>query len=133
MKDSLSILLVEDDPDDIELLQEALNMNNVAFDMSTIRQGDHVLTYLEQCSTFPDLLVLDLNLPKMSGREILQRIKSSPAFMHIPVVIFTTSSSVTDMNECMAMNADRFITKPSSVEGYNLAIRTMLSLATTAF
>src|ERR1700755_165851 len=98
---AISILLVEDDPDDIELMQEALKDNNIEFNMQSISQGDHVLPHLQLSKNFPEIIVLDLNLPKLHGREVLIRLKESEKFKDIPVVILTTSSSLKEKEFCL--------------------------------
>jgi CheY-like chemotaxis protein len=126
----LTILLVEDDQDDIDLMQDSLKDNQVHFAMEVIKQGDKVIPYLETCKIFPDVILLDLNLPKMHGREILERIKSSPHFQKIPVAILTTSSAREDMHYCLKAGANKFLTKPSTVEGFNETISIILEIAT---
>ena len=70
-----------------------LRDNGVHFNMDVVRQGDKVIPFLKMCKNFPNVILLDLNLPKMHGREVLSRIKLSEEFKHIPVAILTTSSS----------------------------------------
>ena len=114
-----SILLVEDDPDDVELMIQALHDNNVPYRMETISQGDKVVPHLERCEKLPDVVVLDLNLPKLHGREILSRLKALPRLQRLPVVILTTASSQQERDQCLRLGADLFITKPSTVKGFN--------------
>jgi CheY-like chemotaxis protein len=114
-----SILLVEDDPDDVELMIQALHDNDVPYHMETISQGDKVVPHLEQCEKLPDIVVLDLNLPKLHGREILTRLKAQPRLQSLPVVILTTASSQPERDQCLQLGADLFITKPSTVKGFN--------------
>lgn len=114
-----SILLVEDDPDDVELMIQALHDNDVAYRMETISQGDKVVPHLECCESLPDIVVLDLNLPKLHGREILSRLKALPQLRALPVVILTTASSQQERDQCLRLGADLFITKPSTVKGFN--------------
>jgi CheY-like chemotaxis protein len=97
--------------------------------MEVIKQGDKVIPYLELCKNFPDIILLDLNLPKMHGREILERIKSTPDFKNIPVAILTTSSSREDIQFCLKAGANAFLTKPSTVEGFDETIHAILDLA----
>ncbi len=125
----LNILLVEDDPDDVELLLEALHDNGVEFSMEAIKESDKVLSYLEACNNFPDIIVLDLNLPKMHGREVLLSLKAS-RFSHIPVVILTTSSSKEDMEFCLKSGADKFLSKPATVDGFNQTVVAITQIAT---
>ncbi len=125
----LGILLVEDDPDDIELMQEALVDNRIPYQMETISQGDRVLSYLESCKNFPDIVILDLNLPKLHGREVLTKIKTSSQLRNIPVVILTTSSSPVEKEFCIKAGASSFITKPSTVDGFNATVAEIVNIA----
>ncbi|WP_331980350.1 response regulator [Ohtaekwangia sp.] len=124
----MNILLVEDDPDDVELLLEALHDNNVEFRMESIKEGDKVLPYLELCKILPDIIILDLNLPKMHGREVLISLKTS-RFSIIPVVILTTSSSRDDIDFCLKSGADKYISKPSTLDGFNRTVSMIAEIA----
>ena len=126
---ALKILLVEDDQDDVELMEDALRDNEIDFHMEVVRQGDKVIPYLQTCKNFPNVILLDLNLPKMHGREILSRIKLSTEFKHIPVAILTTSSSQAEKEFCISAGAAQFLTKPSTVEGFNKTIKAILKIA----
>jgi len=126
---AISILLIEDDPDDIELMQEALMDNNIEYKLETINQGDRVVGYLELCKKFPDIIILDLNLPKLHGREVLTRLKQSEMFRNIPVVILTTSSSPVEKEYCLRVGASSFITKPSTVDGFNETVSEIVNIA----
>jgi CheY-like chemotaxis protein len=125
---SLSLLLVEDDPDDIELMNEALKDAQIVYSIQTISQGDKVLPYLELCKKFPDIIILDLNLPKLHGRDVLRLIKTSERFKIIPVAILTTASSQNEKDYCLKEGANKFLTKPSTVEGFNQTINTILNI-----
>ena len=129
MASPLNILLVEDDQDDVELMQDALRDNDIQFTMEIVRQGDKVLPYLKTCKNLPNVILLDLNLPKMHGREVLSRIKLSEDFKQIPVVILTTSSSQAEKEFCLSAGASQFLTKPSTVEGFNKTIDTIMKIA----
>lgn len=125
----LNILLVEDDPDDVELMQDALRDKGIQFEMDVISQGDKVLPRLQSCKRFPNIILLDLNLPKMHGREVLSRIKLSDDYRHIPIAILTTSSSQSEREFCLSAGASHFLTKPSTVDGFNQTIETILKIA----
>ena len=127
--DPLHILLVEDDPDDIDLLQAAMKKAQVPFQMATIMQGDSVFPYLSTLTRLPDVIVLDLNLPRMHGKEVLQLLKTSTSFQHIPVAILTTSSSATDRDFCQKAGAEVFLTKPTTVEGFQAITSAILQAA----
>jgi CheY-like chemotaxis protein len=129
MSSPLNILLVEDDQDDVELMQDALQDNGIQFNMEIVRQGDKVLAHLKTCKNLPNVILLDLNLPKMHGREVLSRIKLSEDFKQIPVAILTTSSSQAEREFCLSVGAAHFLTKPSTVDGFNKTIETILKIA----
>lgn len=126
---TLSILLVEDDQDDVELMQDALRDKGIRFEMDVIKQGDKVIPFLKLCKTFPNIILLDLNLPKMHGREVLSRIKLSDDFRHIPIAILTTSSSQAEKEFCLSAGASHFLTKPSTVDGFNKTIELITRIA----
>src|SRR5215212_5282477 len=129
MKKPLSILLIEDDIDDVDLLKEALDDNNVDYEMEIIMEGDKVYNYLEAAETLPGVIVMDLNLPKVGGKEILSEIKSSFSFIEIPIVILTTSSSKDDIDYCNSMGISKYITKPATIEGWNATINSIVNVA----
>jgi CheY-like chemotaxis protein len=131
MQNPLRILLVEDDPDDVELLESALHENNIKFQSTLITQGDQVLKHLELCKIFPDIIILDLNLPKMHGKEVLAQIKSSDHIKQIPVVIMTTSSAPADRDFCVRAGTSAFLIKPVTLDEFNAAVKTIVSLVPT--
>ncbi len=114
------ILLVEDDLDDIELFREVMEDSGISNEVSVITVGDEVLPYLENCGLLPDVIVLDLNMPKTSGKEILALLKASGKLKHIPVVILTTSNAKIDYDECLKGGAEMFITKPVDSSGFKI-------------
>jgi CheY-like chemotaxis protein len=132
MKKVLDILLVEDDIDDVDLLKEALLENNVLYQMEVIMEGDKVFKYLETIDTLPEIIVMDLNLPKTGGKEILQEIKSNYSLTKIPIVVLTTSSSKEDIEYCNKMGISKFITKPATLEGWNNTIHSILHVANSS-
>jgi CheY-like chemotaxis protein len=129
MKRALDILLVEDDIDDVDLLKDALLENNVQYKMHVIMEGDKVFKYLETTDPLPGIIVMDLNLPKTGGKEILQEIKSNYSLTHIPIVVLTTSSAKEDIDYCNKMGISKFITKPATLEGWNTTIHSILHVA----
>jgi len=126
MKKNIRILLIEDDSDDVELLQDALKDHNVTYVMQVINDGGLVLPYIQSCSKPPDIVVLDFNLPKVHGKELLKLFKSHEAFAQIPVVILTTSSSKDDIDFSMTNGATEFITKPTSLKEINKMVTTII-------
>ena len=128
----IRILLVEDDADDIQLLDEALKENGVDFHMDIVTDGDKVMTFLNNGSPSFDLIILDLNLPRVHGKDILKAIRDLPRFAETPVVIFSTSASPYDVQFAHDNGANRFITKPSTLKEFSQAIEVMKSLTIPA-
>ena len=129
MKKPLDILLIEDDIDDVDLLKDALNENKVDYQMEVIMEGDKAFPYLQSIETLPEIIVMDLNLPKTDGKEILLEIKSSSPLKAIPIIVLTTSSSKEDIDYCTKMGISRFITKPATIDGWNNAINSIMNVA----
>ncbi|WP_209330284.1 response regulator [Lunatimonas salinarum] len=117
------ILLVEDNEGDILLTREALEEANFEHILSVVKDGKDAIQFLLQVDPFegvkrPDLVLLDINLPKKSGHEVLQFIKSTEEIKHIPVIMLTTSSSNADILKAYKSHANCFITKPVDVEDF---------------
>jgi CheY-like chemotaxis protein len=114
---AIEILLIEDSPGDVRLTQEALKDSKLINNLSIVRDGVDAMTFLRQEGPYsqsprPDLILLDLNLPKKDGRQVLQEIKSDEALMRIPVVILTTSDNEKDVLITYNLHANCYITKP---------------------
>lgn len=119
----IHILLVEDNEGDILLTREALEEARVLTKLSVVRDGKEAMDFLNRqgkylTSEMPDLLLLDVNLPKKNGHEVLQYIKGSNGLKHIPVIMLTTSSSPKDVNEAYNNYVNCFITKPIDVNDF---------------
>jgi CheY-like chemotaxis protein len=108
----ITVLLVEDDPGDVVLIQEAFEYNKVRNLLVVVGDGVAALEYLRSTETRPDLILLDLNLPRMDGREVLAAIKSDPALRSIPVVVLTTSKAEEDILRSYDLHANAYVTKP---------------------
>lgn len=116
-EDRKLILIAEDDPDDQLMLVDAFGENQISDRLKFVTSGDEVLNYLNasrKASKLPDLILLDLNMPKVDGRTILKRLKTDPDTRAIPVVILTTSKAKTDEISVIELGASGFFTKPSS-------------------
>lgn len=116
-EDRKLILIAEDDPDDQLMLVDAFEENQVADRLKFVTSGDEVLNYLNasrKAAQLPDLILLDLNMPKLDGRTILKILKTDPETSAIPVVILTTSKAKTDEMSVFELGASGFFTKPSS-------------------
>ncbi len=113
----IEILLVEDNAGDVRLTIEALNEAKVSNKLSVVRDGVEAMEFLQQKGAYkdaarPDLILLDLNLPRKDGREVLADIKNAPALRKIPVVVLTTSRSEEDILQAYDLHANCYITKP---------------------
>jgi CheY-like chemotaxis protein len=115
MRDTYSILIVDDDADDREILRDAFMAHNNRPQYVFLEDGESLLNYLyENESALPSLILMDLNMPGMDGREALKEIKTNEKLQHIPTVIFTTSSSQRDKQITYRLGANCFITKPDT-------------------
>ncbi|MCM2303350.1 MAG: response regulator [Elusimicrobia bacterium] len=128
MAKPLEVLLVEDDEDDVLLTREALKDSKVIVSMAVAEDGDVALQRLRRQPPFqdapmPDLILLDLNLPRVSGRQVLKELKADPALKLIPVVVLTTSQADTDVVKCYDLGANCYITKPVDFEQFQRIIK----------
>lgn len=120
-------LLAEDNRDDAELTREALKEADPRVTLHWVRDGEECLDYLRGDNPLPDLILLDLNMPRMDGREALREIKGNPAWRHIPVVILTTSEAETDVMESYQHHANAYIVKPITIDDL-IDVMTQLSM-----
>lgn len=111
----IKILLVEDDLDDVELLEDALRDHNVAYEADILHDGSAAVDYIRTCTSCPDLVILDFNLPKVHGRQIILELKSTTSFKQIPLLILTTSSAREDIDYAYQNGADKYLIKPTSM------------------
>ena len=117
------ILLVEDNPGDVRLTIEALRESKVANNLNVARDGVEALAYLRREGAYanavrPDLILLDLNMPRKDGREVLAEIKAEPKLRTIPVVVLTTSRAEQDVLRSYELQANCYITKPVDLEQF---------------
>lgn len=118
----IEILLIEDNPGDARLTVEAMRESHILNRLSVATDGASAIEFLESRgqlgAPLPDLILLDLNLPKLNGREVLDRIKKHEEWKVIPVVVLTTSSSEKDIVESYALHVNCYITKPLGFESF---------------
>jgi len=119
----VEILLVEDNPGDVLLTQEALKEGKVLNKLFVARDGSEALKFLHKEAPFqnvptPDIILLDLNLPKVNGREVLAEVKSDPRLRRIPVVVLTTSKAEQDIARSYDLHANCYITKPLDLDQF---------------
>ncbi len=121
MAKTFEILLVEDNPGDVKLMTKALQGLTTPVRLSVGRDGgaEEAMTYLlKENASLPDLVLLDLNLPKKDGREVLSEIRRHPKLQDLPVVILTTSDAEKDISMCRALKANSYLKKPMSFSEY---------------
>ena len=125
---SINILLVEDNPGDIRLTKEVLKEGKIQNTLSVVMDGEEALLYLKKEAQYknavtPDLILLDLNLPKKDGREVLSIIKRDPTLVCIPVIILTTSAAEKDILTTYSNHANCYITKPVDFSQFITVVR----------
>jgi CheY-like chemotaxis protein len=126
----IEILLVEDNPADIRLTVEGLKEAKVANNLHAVRDGNEALDFLfrqgrHDAAPRPDLVLLDLNLPGIDGREVLRQVKQDPALRAIPVVVITSSEAEADIIKSYESHANCFISKPIDFEGFLHVVRSI--------
>lgn len=127
MSNSLNILLIEDNLIEIMKMKRTLSFLKLNHTLSEAKNGEEALDILKDKSKFPDLILLDLNMPKMSGIEFLSIIKDTDAFKHIPTVILTTSDNQKDLFECFKIGVSGYILKPLKYDDYVKKIEAVLA------
>lgn len=124
----IDVLLVEDDPGDVLMTREAFEENKVANRLAVVSDGESAMAYLRKEGPYadaptPDLVLLDLNLPRMDGREVLAAMKGDRALQSIPVVVLTTSEAEEDVLRSYALHANAYVTKPVDFERFIDVVR----------
>ncbi|HUC57598.1 MAG TPA: response regulator [Streptosporangiaceae bacterium] len=124
----IQVLLVEDDPGDVLITREAFAENKVRNQLSVVSDGVNALRYLRREGEYadvirPDLILLDLNLPRMGGHEVLAKIKSDSDLQRIPVVVLTTSDAEEDVLRSYNLHANAYVTKPVDFERFLSVVR----------
>lgn len=130
MERLIEILQIEDSLSDIRLTQEGLKEANFNSHVNVVMDGEAALLYLNKQGKYkdaitPDLILLDLNLPKRDGRDVLKEIKIHPQLKQIPVVVFSTSEAEQDIKNSYALHANTFVTKPIGLEEFMAAIKSI--------
>jgi CheY-like chemotaxis protein len=124
----IDVLLVEDDPGDVLMTREAFEDNKVANRLAVVSDGVSALAYLRKegehaDARTPDLVLLDLNLPRMDGREVLEAMKNDDALRSIPVVVLTTSEAEEDVVRSYSLHANAYVTKPVDFDRFIEVVR----------
>jgi two-component system response regulator len=129
--ESIDILVVEDNPGDARLIKEVLSANKDSYRLHIVEDGVEAMSFLKQkgkslYSPRPDLIILDLNLPKKDGREVLAEIKSDDSLKLIPVVIMTTSQAEEDILKAYSLHANCYVTKPLELDQFINTIKSII-------
>jgi two-component system response regulator len=133
METAAEIILVEDNPSDADLIKRALNKNNVANKILHLKDGQEVIDYLfgegqwkgRTTANTPKVILLDLKMPKVSGIEVLKKIKSNEETRSIPVVILTSSKEDPDIKECYKLGVNSYVVKPVGFEEFSSTVAQM--------
>jgi chemotaxis family two-component system response regulator Rcp1 len=130
--DAITVLMVEDDPDDVYLTQEALRESRLCMNLQVVDDGVEAMRYLRRENDYahsrrPNLILLDLNLPRMDGREVLAEIKEDPTLTDIPVVVLTTSKAEEDIAASYRQHANCYISKPVDIEQFRSVVSSIES------
>ncbi len=125
---AINILLVEDDPGDVLITREALSAAKILHNLAVVDNGEEAVSYLRNAGQYrdaarPDLVLLDLNLPRLDGREVLALIKADDVLRRIPVVVLTTSNSEEDVLRSYDLHANAYVTKPVDFEAFMAVVR----------
>ena len=127
---SIQVLLVEDNPGDVRLTKEALKEGKMLNRVTVVGDGVEALSFLRRQGKYadagqPDLILLDLNLPKKDGRQVLAEIKADPGLKRIPVVVLTTSSAEEDIFKTYDLHANCYVTKPVDLEQFMRVVKSI--------
>ncbi len=119
----VDVLLVEDNAADADLVREAIEGGKLIINLNVVRDGEEAMAYLKREGSYknakrPDLVLLDLNLPKKDGREVLREVKADPVLSLIPIVVLTTSSADADILQSYQLHANAYIAKPVEFETF---------------
>ncbi|MCA0233892.1 response regulator [Runella limosa] len=132
MNKAITILICDDDEDDVYLLKSVMEECGIKNPIVYAKNGLEAIANLNSpaLQNRIGLVLLDLNMPKMDGREVLKAVKSDGLLRRIPIVVLTTSSASEDIDNCYSMGANCFITKPASYENFNDTVKTLLKFWT---
>ena len=124
------VLLVDDNPADVDLIREILGSCKHHYHVSSVNDGEDAISFLHRRGEYseapcPDLVILDLNLPRKDGRAVLKELKSDSLFYKIPVVVFTTSQASSDISSSYALGANCYLRKPGNLSEYRAVVQSM--------
>jgi CheY-like chemotaxis protein len=122
------ILVVDDDPADVLMIEEALEQSGVEKTIDVVSDGEEAIAFLHRSGRHvtavrPDMILLDLNMPRMDGRQVLSQVKADPDLRTIPIVVLTTSNADTDILSSYRLQANAYVTKPIDLDEFNAVVR----------
>jgi CheY-like chemotaxis protein len=125
---AINVLLVEDDPGDVLITREALSAAKILHNLEVVDNGEAAVSFLRQEGEYvdaprPDLVFLDLNLPRLDGREVLAMVKSDEMLRRIPIVVLTTSNAEEDVLRSYDLHANAYVTKPVDIDAFMNVVR----------
>jgi CheY-like chemotaxis protein len=127
------ILYADDDSDDRFFLHESVRSNGLNADIVYVTNGQEAISYIEHApEALPALVILDLNMPKMNGKETLAYLKTHPKYQRIPVIILSTSESKTEIDDCAAQGALSYFVKPRHMSGYDTIVKACMPYVNNA-
>ena len=123
----LAVLVVDDDPGDVLLIEEALERSGQIQGVHVAGDGHDAVAFLRRTGQYtdaprPDVILLDLNMPRMNGRQVLAKVKTDPLLRSIPILVFTTSQDPNDIVACYDLHANAYVTKPLNLEEFTTTI-----------
>ena len=126
-----TILIIDDDPADQFLVQEAMKTSSVNYNLRLVSDGDEAIEYLYHRGRYrdqvvaprPDLILLDLNMPRFDGRQVAKTIKGDPTLRSIPIVVLTTSSQAEDVDDLYQLGVNSYLQKPVNFDDFTAALR----------
>lgn len=130
LEKTIEILLIEDNPGDIRLFQEAIKTSQYKLNLNIVRDGEQAMDFLNRKTSFvqavvPDLILLDLNLPRKSGHEVLEELKNHPLNKRIPVIVLTSSQAPEDIQAAYDKHANCYIVKPVQLSEFFHVVKTL--------
>ena len=123
----LVVLIADDDPGDVMLIEEALEATGTAITVHVARDGQEAVAFLQRTGEYadvprPDVVLLDLNMPRKNGRQVLAEIKSDPRLASIPILVFTTSQDPDDIRTAYTLHANAYVTKPINLDDFTTTV-----------
>ena len=126
-----SVILIEDDADDVEILRDALDMNGIQYEFTWLKDGSAAVKFFEDSEMLPHIIVMDFNLPRVHGRDVVNFICSKKRLDPVPILILSTSSNNEDIAYAYRAGADKYLVKPATVEGIQETVSVILDMASS--